>query len=57
MDKGLVFRPSGELKVDCFVDSDFAGLWPHEEKNDEDCVKSRTGFVICISDCPVIWTS
>lgn len=57
MDKGLVFRPNGELRIDCYVDADFAGLWPHEDKSDPICVKSRTGFVICISDCPVIWTS
>jgi hypothetical protein len=39
------------------VDADFAGLWPYEDKHDPSCVKSRTGFVICISGCPVIWSS
>jgi len=39
------------------VDLDFAGLWPHEDKHDPSCVKRRTGFVICISGCPVTWTS
>jgi hypothetical protein len=43
--------------MDCYVDADFAGLWPHEDKTDPICVKSRTGFVICISDCPVVWAS
>lgn len=57
MNEGLILRPSGFLNVDCFVDADFAGLWPYEDKQDPSCVKSRTGFVICISDCPVIWTS
>jgi hypothetical protein len=40
-----------------YVDADFAGLWPHEDKQDPSCVKSRTGFVICISNCPVVWVS
>ena len=57
MDKGLILKPTGILDIDCYVDADFAGLWPHEDKNDPTCVKSRTGFVICISNCPVIWSS
>ncbi len=57
MDEGLILRPSGEMNIDCYVDADFAGLWPYEDKHDPTCVKSRTGFAICISDCPVIWSS
>jgi hypothetical protein len=57
MDKGLIFNPTANLNIDCYVDADFAGLWPHEIKTDPSCVKSRTGFVICISGCPVIWSS
>jgi Reverse transcriptase (RNA-dependent DNA polymerase) len=57
LDQGLILRPSGELDIDVFVDADFAGLWPHEDKHDPTCVKSRSGFVICISNCPVIWVS
>ncbi len=58
-DKGLILNPTGRLDIDCYVDANFVGLWPHEDKNDPTCtcVKSRTGFVICISDCPVIWSS
>jgi hypothetical protein len=57
MEKGLVFRPDGSFHIDCYVDADFAGLWPYEDKQDPSCVKSRTGFAICISNCPVIWQS
>ena len=57
VDKGLVFRPKESFEVDCFVDADFAGLWPHEDKLDPTCVKSRTGYVICLADCPIIWKS
>jgi Reverse transcriptase (RNA-dependent DNA polymerase) len=57
-DKGLVLRPSHDsLNVDCYVDADFAGLWPYEDKQDPSCVKSRTGFSICVANCPVIWSS
>ena len=57
LNEGLILQPSGELNLDVYVDADFAGLWPHEDKLDPTCVKSRTGFIICISNCPVIWTS
>ncbi len=57
MDKGLVLTPTNELNIDCFVDADFAGLWPHEDRQDPSCVKSRTGFAICLANCPVIWSS
>jgi hypothetical protein len=57
LDEGLILKPTGELDIDIYVDADFAGLWPHEDKQDPTCVKSRTGFVICISSCPVIWIS
>jgi hypothetical protein len=56
-ENGIVFKPSGKLKVDYFVDADFAGLWPHEDHDDPVCVKSRSGYVICLSDCPVVWGS
>ena len=39
------------------MDADFAGPWPHEDKPDSTCVKSQTGFVTCITNCPVIWQS
>ena len=57
MNNGLVLKPTNDLAIECFVDADFAGLWSHEEKMDPTCVKSRTGFVICLSNCPVIWSS
>jgi hypothetical protein len=56
-DQGLILRPTGVLDIDVYCDADFAGLWSYEDSLDPSCVKSRTGFVICLSNCPVIWTS
>jgi hypothetical protein len=56
-DKGLILKPTKQLDLDCYADSDFAGMWSYEQKNDPSCVKSRSGFVICIANCPVIWSS
>jgi histone deacetylase 1/2 len=56
-EQGLIFSPSGELVVDCYVDSDFAGLWRSEDDQDPICVKSRTGHVLELAGCPLSWTS
>ena len=56
-DEGLILRPSDHFEIDCYVDADFAGLWGYENPLEPSVAKSRTGFVICISNCPVIWTS
>ena len=57
VNKGLILNPKESFEVDCFVDADFAGLWPHEDKLDPTCVRSRTGYVICLADCPIVWKS
>ena len=56
-DRGLVLRPTGQLKVDAYPDADFAGLYGHEKPSDPACTKSRSGFLINVSDCPVVWIS
>jgi len=52
--KGLILNPSKLLKIDCHVDADFVGLWSYEDIQDPACVKSRTGYMICVADCLVI---
>jgi len=54
-EKGIILKPTSELTIDCYVDADFAGLWNKEDHNDENCVKSRTIYVLFISKCPVLW--
>ena len=43
--------------MDCYVDADFAGLCPHEDKQDPLFMRNHTGFAICIANCPIIWSS
>jgi len=56
-DKGLSFKPSNELTLDCYADADFAGLYNVENHSDPVCVKSRTGFVLLLGGCPLFWSS
>ncbi len=52
---GLTLHPSNNFKIDCYPDTDFAGLWTRDDKQDPHCVQSKTGYVICLADCPVLW--
>ena len=55
--KGLMITPTRDLNIDAYPDADFAGLWGHEDSSDPICVWSRTGFVINVSGCHVLWKS
>jgi hypothetical protein len=57
LDKGLILTPSDSLKIDCYPDADFAGLWNRDDRHDPHCVCSRSGYVINLSNCPVLWKS
>ena len=54
-DKGLRFKLDGELKLDCYVDADFAGLYNVEDSQDPVCVKSRISHCLTLGSCPLIW--
>ena len=58
-DKGMILKPidTNEFVMDAYVDSDFMGLYGKENPTDPTSAKSRTGFVICINDCPIVWSS
>ena len=58
-DKGLIMKPisTQTFKMDAYVDADFMGLYGKETRTDPANVKSRTGFVICLNDCPIVWAS
>jgi hypothetical protein len=55
--KGIEFEPNIEAGLDCYVDADFAGLYGYEDDQDPVSVKSRTGFVLTLFGCPIIWSS
>ena len=56
-DKGFIMSPSHKMELELYADSDFAGLWDSESKDDRISVSSRTGAVIILSGVPVTWSS
>jgi Reverse transcriptase (RNA-dependent DNA polymerase). len=55
--KGMLLSPTDDYRVNCFVDTDFAGLWGVEYDQDPVSVKSRTGYLLMFMGCPLLWAS
>ena len=45
----------GSLQLDSYHDADFSGLYGHESNDDPACAESRTGYVILVCSCPILW--
>ena len=58
-ERGLILKPmpTDHFEMDVYVDADFMGLYGKELRSDPANVKSRTGYVICINGCPIVWSS
>jgi Reverse transcriptase (RNA-dependent DNA polymerase) len=56
-DKGTIVRPTGDLTIDCYVDADFAGLHGRDPDYSPTSAKSRTGYIITLGGCPILWKS
>jgi hypothetical protein len=56
-DRGMIISPNANLKLDLYVNADFAGLWNITDTEDPSTVQSRTGYVITLGNVPVIWKS
>ena len=57
-DKGLIFEPSQDPELEVYADASFAGDWKRETATDDPATAhSRTGYVIMLADCPLIWAS
>ena len=57
IDQGTILTPSGKLTFDLHCDGDFAGLYRYDPPTEPSSAKSRIGYVIRLSDCPVVWKS
>jgi hypothetical protein len=53
----MILKPTTLLIINAYPDADFAGLYGNNDNNDPVCMRSRTGFVITVANCPVFWSS
>ncbi|KAI2508990.1 hypothetical protein MHU86_5366 [Fragilaria crotonensis] len=56
-DMGMIVKPTGTLNLDCYVDADFAGLHGRDPDRSPTSAKSRTGYIITLGGCPILWKS
>jgi len=57
-DKGLILSPAKLITLDMYADADFAGMWnSNAEEQDPVHVKSHSGHVILLGNCPLLWSS
>jgi hypothetical protein len=56
-DKGMIVRPTGVLNLENYVDASFANSYSVEPAEDPVSVKSRTGIIVFLAGCPLIWKS
>ena len=49
--------PKDNWKINCYVDADFCRLWGSEDPEDPVVAKSRTGCILTLAGCPLMWVS
>ena len=56
---GICFKPkdTSSFQLDLYVDADFAGRHHAEPLSDRNSARSRTGYIISLNGCPLIWKS
>ena len=55
--QGTILRPSGGLLFELFVDADFCSLHGVEDSRNPISAKSRTGYIIYLAGCALLWKS
>lgn len=57
-DKGIIYNPNGKAGFEVYVDASFCNNWePETAEWDADTARSRTGYVIMVAGCPIMWAS
>lgn len=56
--EGILMRPNKEIAFECYADADYCGLWNKDTaEHDQSTAKSRTGYLIRLAGCPLLWGS
>jgi hypothetical protein len=56
-DKGLILKPDGICDLEVYVDADYVGNWDPDDMQSWDSARSRHGYIIKFSHCPIMWKS
>ena len=56
-DQGVIYERPKTLRMDCYVDADFAGLYGRDSPESPTSAKSRTGYIISVGGCYILCKS
>jgi hypothetical protein len=56
-EKGIIMKPTDGFSINCYVDADFGGLFRSEPDAEPTSARSRTGYILQLNGCPLIWKS
>jgi hypothetical protein len=57
-DKGITFKPTNTLQLDCYVDADFAGLGKCDpDASPATSAKFSLSYIISLGGVPLVWHS
>ena len=51
----MIYTTTGKMEVNCYVDTEFAGLDVYEDRKYSICANSRTEYVITFTDYTLLW--
>ena len=54
LDKGTIVKKVTKLTLTAFCDADFAGLFKRDPDSESSSAKSRSGYIIKLSECPLL---
>ena len=54
---GIIVSKSFDFNLTNYVDADFAGLYKRDPDHLPTSAKSRTGYIIKLGGCPLVWKS
>jgi len=56
--QGIILKPDPSKSLETYVDADFSGNWnASTAAHDVSTSKSRSGYVVLLAGCPIIWAS
>ena len=55
--KGLIFIPTRKYRFNCYVESDFTGLFYYKDPHDPVCDRSQSGYVVTFANFTILWVS
>ena len=55
--QGITYQATISLALNAYADADFCGLYRSDPSSDRSSARSRSGYIIFLGPCPLLWRS